>query len=47
MFSSQSLVHQMLENFQQQQQAITERDNDLMFSIRDGYHGNRLDRDSL
>ena len=46
MFNSQPLVHQVLENIQQQQ-ARTQHDNDLMFSIPDGYHGNRLDQYSF
>jgi hypothetical protein len=46
MLSSQSLVLEILENIQQKQ-TITEYDNDLMFSIRDGYHGTRLDHDNL
>ncbi|CAF4414605.1 unnamed protein product [Rotaria socialis] len=46
MLSYQPLVVQILENIQQQQ-TITKHDDDLMFSIRDGYHGSRLDHDSL
>ncbi|CAF3813633.1 unnamed protein product [Rotaria sp. Silwood1] len=46
MLDSQPLVDQIHENIYQQQ-TLTEYDNDLMFSIRDGYHGNRLDHDSL
>ncbi len=46
MLNSQSLVLEILENIQQQRIA-TECDGDLMFSIRDGYHGNKLDHDTL
>ncbi|CAF4382200.1 unnamed protein product [Rotaria sp. Silwood2] len=46
MLNYQPLVIQILENIQQQQ-TTTKHDDDLMFSIRDGYHGSRLDHDSL
>ncbi|CAF1133266.1 unnamed protein product [Adineta ricciae] len=46
MLNSQSLALKVLENIHQQQLA-TESDSDLMFSIRDGYHGLKLDDDHL
>ena len=46
MLSSEPFVVQILENVQRQQTA-TDNDPDLMFSIRDGYNGGRIDHDSL
>ncbi|CAF4340442.1 unnamed protein product [Rotaria sp. Silwood2] len=43
---SQPFVLEILKNIQQQRIA-TKYDADLMFSIRDGYHGSRLDHDNL
>ena len=46
MLKYQPFVTQILENIHHQQ-AVTEHDNDLMFSVRDAYSGTTLDHDSL
>ncbi|CAF3854609.1 unnamed protein product [Rotaria sp. Silwood1] len=46
MLKSQPLLLEISENIQQQRINV-ENDSDLMFSIRDGYHGYRFDQDSL
>lgn len=46
MLNSQDVLAQVLENMRQQG-AATESDDDLMFSIRDAYHGGKLDHQSL
>ena len=46
MLNSKPLVLQILQNIQKQR-TETEYDADLMFSIRDGYYGSRLDHDNL
>lgn len=46
MLNCKPLVLEILQNIQQQRSS-TEYDADLMLSIRDGYHGNRLDHDNL
>ena len=46
MLNSQSLLLEVLRNIQEQRNA-TEDNPDLMFSIRDGYYGRRLDQDDL
>ena len=46
MLSSRSILPQVLDNVQQQREAA-QNDDDLMFSIRDGCHGNTIDDDSL
>lgn len=46
MLKSKSLVSEIQENIEQQR-SNAEYDDDLMFSIRDAYYGNRLDHDSL
>ena len=46
MLKSHSFVLEILENIQRQQTSV-QYDDDLMFSIRNGYYGNRLDHDSL
>ena len=46
MLSSQPLIFKIIENIQRQQTA-SDNDPDLMFSIRDGYNGGRIDHESL
>ncbi|CAM4850404.1 unnamed protein product [Rotaria magnacalcarata] len=46
MLKYQPFVTRILENIQNQHTAA-EHDDDLMFSIRNGHHGNRLDQDTL
>lgn len=46
MLQSKSLVVQTLENIHRQR-LLTEQDSDLMFSIRDGRYGHRVDSDNL
>ena len=46
MLNAKPCLLQILENIQQQQTA-TENDPDLMFSIRDGYHGGSMDHDRI
>ncbi|CAF3774852.1 unnamed protein product [Rotaria sordida] len=46
MLKYQPLLLEISENIQQQRINV-ENDSDLMFSIRDGYYGNRFDQDSL
>lgn len=46
MLNYEPFVTQILENIEYQH-TVTEHDNDLMFSIRDAYSGNRLDEDTL
>ncbi|CAF1154276.1 unnamed protein product [Adineta ricciae] len=46
MLKSSPLVLEILDNIHQQQLSV-ENDDDLMFSIRDGSYGNRIDQDSL
>ncbi|CAF4440556.1 unnamed protein product, partial [Adineta steineri] len=44
--SSQQLCHEILAN-SHKQQTLTNLDNDLMFSIRESYHGLALDNNHL
>ncbi|CAF4612021.1 unnamed protein product [Rotaria magnacalcarata] len=46
MLKYQPFITRILENIQNQHTAA-EHDDDLMFSIRNGHHGNRLDQDTL
>ncbi|CAF1512982.1 unnamed protein product [Adineta ricciae] len=46
MLNSQPLLAQILQNVQQQR-VSTDMDDDLMFSIRDAYHGKKLDEETL
>jgi hypothetical protein len=46
MLNSRDVLAQILDNMRQQR-AATEYDDDLMFSIRDAYHGGKLDHESL
>ena len=46
MLSCPSLISEIVE-YIEKQRMITERDNDIMFSIRNGHHGVRLDHDTL
>ena len=46
MLNSEPFVAEILREVQQQRVA-TETDQDLMYSIRDAYHGNKLDEEAL